>query len=73
MPANPKCKIKLMHSARGMTVLETTWSGLGWDLFGGNEVALKPIYESLKATKKAEYTDASGTLYIEALGDIDGS
>ena len=72
MSANPKCKIKLTHSARGLRVLETTWSDFGWRYFGGDEKLLRPIYESLKSTKKAEYTDSSGTLYIEALGDIDG-
>lgn len=73
MPANPKCKIKLMHSTRGLTVLETTWAKLCCEYFMMDISSIAPIYESLKATKRAEHIDESGTLYIETLGDIDGS
>lgn len=70
MGANPKCRLEITHSKRGLRVLEMTWSEFGWKMFGGNSEKLKPIFESLKSTKRAEYTDESGTLYIKAMDDI---
>jgi len=71
MAANPKCRLEVTHSARGLTVLNTTWSDLGWRLFGGDATKLQPLFDSLKATKKAEYVDESGTLYITAIDNVE--
>jgi len=71
MAANPKCKVEIMHSARGLQVLTMSWSDFAWRMFGGNSQVLKPIYESLKSTKVATYKDDSGTLTIKAIDNVD--
>jgi len=73
MPANPNCRIQLTHSMRPLKVLEVTWSRLSIEYFRMYEPHIIPIYEALKATGKAQHTDESGTLFMVALGDIDGS
>jgi len=72
MPVNPKCKLELSHSARPMQIVESTWSDLGWRYFRGDSKILEELLKDLRDTGRASYTDKSGTLYINALGDIDG-
>ncbi len=64
MKVNVQAKITLMHSARGVQSIVKTWSSLGFEFFGAKNPMLPELLKSLHKTGKAEYTDASGTLYM---------
>jgi len=73
MSANPKCRIQLTHSVRPLKVLEVTWLRLSVEWFKMYEPHIIPIYEALKKDGRAQHTDASGTLFMVALDNIEAS
>lgn len=64
MKVNSKAKIKIMHSARGLTVLEKPWIVLAVDWFGPKDPILPVLIESLHKTGRAEVQDSKGTCYF---------
>lgn len=64
MKVNAKAKIKIMHSARGLTVIEKQWAMLAFEWFGPKHPILPQLIESLHKTGKAEVQDSKGTCYF---------
>lgn len=71
MAVNPKARIQITHSSRGTQTIVKTWSALGWEWFGPKNPILPTLLANLRATGKAQVTDASGTAYLELLEPID--
>jgi hypothetical protein len=67
MKVNPKARIEIMHSARGLQTIQKTWSGIGFDWLGANNPLLPKILKELHETGVSHIKDASGTTSLRAL------
>lgn len=64
MKVNSQAQIKIMHSARGVQVIEKTWSALGWEWFGPKNPILPKLLHDLAEKGEAQIEDASGVCYF---------
>lgn len=71
MAVNPRARIEIMHSKRGVQVITKTWSALGFEWLGASNPILPKLLTELRETGKAQITDASGTAYLTLIDPID--
>lgn len=67
MKVNPQARIEIMHSARGLQVIQKTWSGIVFEWLGPSNPLLPKILKELHETGVSHVKDPSGTTSLRAL------